>query len=318
MMYQRVGLCLFILLLIFTFSLQAAGRNNQVTFGGNVLVSPEETMYGDAVVFGGSTEVLGRLMGDIVSLGGRVLIEGEVNGDLIAIGSNVELLEGSTLQGDAIIVLGSIRRENNVQIRGSFNHFTALPGTLNILPRTLFRAPSYSYRYYSTSPRLFSFFISFLFQLLLVLLITYFFPGNVMTVKKTLTENTGNSLLIGFIGLLVMIPLMLFLAITILGIPLALLTPLFYWLAIILGRTGIYLFIGEWTKKHMNISTDRIIATSVLGLFIYSVVRLILRFIPYIGPPILAILLIIIYTSSFGSTMKSRFGTDKPWFQRQT
>lgn len=314
-MRKTVFICLFLLLIC---SMSVYGRSNQVTFGGNVIVDAGETISGDIIVFGGTIEMGGEALGDVVAIGGRVSVEGRIAGDLIAIGAKVALLEGATIYGDAKIISGSITRERDVSIGGSYSHITPIPRNINISPH-LFRRSYFNFTPFMHSyPNAISILFSFLFQLLLLLLITYFFPKNVEVIGSTLNKSMGPSLLIGFIGLLILLPLMIFLVLTIIGIPLALLTPIFYWISITLGRISIYLLLGLWVRRHIAIHTDTIIATTVIGLVLYFLIRLILRFIPYIGPPLWAILLFLIHIAAFGSTIKSRFGTGEPWFKRES
>lgn len=312
-MRQIVCISFFLLLV---FSMSAYGSGSQVTFGGEVIVEAGNTIAGDVVVFGGNIEIKGEVLGDVVAIGGRVLVEGRIAGDLTAVGARAELLEGATIHGDTRIISGSVSRERGVSIGGSYSHITPIPGSIQFFP-SIFHRRSYSFSpSFPSYPSALSILFSFLFQLLLLLLITYLFPSNVEVIRSTLHKSMGHSILIGFLGLLILVPFMIFLTITIIGIPLALLTPVFYWVAIAIGRAGIYLALGEWLRRHIAIRADSIIVTSVLGLILYFLIRLLLRFIPYLGGVIWAIILFLIYIAAFGSTIKSRFGTGAPWFHR--
>lgn len=310
---MRRILC-FCILLLTALSFPVTGSSDQVSFGGHIKVPLQEKMEGDIVIFGGTTEIMGELIGDITALGGQVQIYGRVNGDLVTVGSQVILFEGAYIAGDVKIVSGSISREPNVHIGRSYSQITPLPRNIYSLPRLFTHAPFFL----PLQVRYSNIILSFFFQLLLVLLISYFFSRNVEVIRSTFKENLGQTLLIGLVGFLILIPLMIFLAITILGIPLAILTPVFYWIAISLGRTGIYLYLGEWAQQFLKLNTQKIISTTLLGFLVYFVFRLIIRFIPFIGPPIAGIISFLLYMVAFGSTMQSRFGTGMPWFKRHS
>lgn len=315
MCLQRV-FCWGLFLLLFIPTAVAASQD-QITFGGDLLISPGEKLSGDVVIFGGQLEIMGELQGNAVAIGGLVRIQGKITGDLTAVGSRVELLEEANITGDVKIISGSISRKPNVRIGGSYSHITPIPQNIRFLPRSLFQVPFlFPQTIRLGYPRFMNIMLSFFFQLLLVLLISYLFPQNVKGVASSLKENLGHSLLIGFIGLLVLIPLMIFLTITILGIPLALLTPVLYWMAITLGRTGIYLSVGTWAQRYVNINKDNLISTTVMGLLVYFLIRLIIRYLPFIGAPIAGMISFLLYLLALGSTLQSRFGTGEPWFKR--
>ncbi|MEQ9073009.1 MAG: hypothetical protein RLP09_04080 [Sandaracinaceae bacterium] len=64
----------------------------------------------DRVVFGQDVHVAaGEVVNDAVAFGGDVVVEGEVRGDAVSFGGGVELREGATVRGDTVVFGGDVR-----------------------------------------------------------------------------------------------------------------------------------------------------------------------------------------------------------------
>lgn len=89
-------------------SAQSAPRD-RVAFGSSAHVAPGEVVQ-DAVSFGGDTIVEGEVLGDAVSFGGSVELRGDgrVHGDVASFGGNV-LAAGHGVNGDAASFGGDVR-----------------------------------------------------------------------------------------------------------------------------------------------------------------------------------------------------------------
>ncbi len=296
---------LMVLVLIFLFSglAQASGG---VMFGGSRHIGPDEVVRGDIVIFGGEVEIFGTLEGDLVCLGGNAQVEGRISGDLISVGGRIRLEEGASIGGDLVQAGGSIWRDPQVQIGGSYRSWE-VTGPFRV------GFPHWTgYRFVSAWGSVFGFF----YHLLFTLLVSFLFANNVRGVASTLRGEWGFSLLVGFLGFILLLPVVVFLLITILGIPLAFVVLLGYYLAIILGQVGIFFILGHWLMEKFGWKNDKVIGVSVVGLLALFVVRLIIRLIPLIGGPIHMIVMVLIYFLALGATLKSRFGTQKPWIAR--
>ncbi len=294
-----------VLALIFLFSgIVQAGSG--VTFGGSRTVGPDETVFGDLVIFGGRVEVFGTIEGDLISIGGDALVEGRITGDLVNVGGNLRMERGSSVEGDLVQVGGSVWRDPQVQIGGSFRSYGITEPFRVGFPGWVFRPVV------SAWGSVFGFF----YQLLFTLLVAFLFSNNVRGVASTLKREWGMSLLVGFLGFILLVPAVLFLIITILGIPLALIVLLGYYLAIILGQVGIFFLLGEWLLEKFGRKDEKVIGVAVVGLLGIFIVRLLIRLVPFIGGPIHAVIMALIYMIALGVTLKSRFGTNKPWIAR--
>lgn len=89
---------------------QTASPEDRVAFGSSVHVNPEETVH-DAVAFGGDTVVDGEVLGDAVAFGGSVILrEGSsVSGDVAAFGGSVvDERVGSSARVDRSVSLQTV------------------------------------------------------------------------------------------------------------------------------------------------------------------------------------------------------------------
>ncbi len=275
-------------------------------FGGSRFIGPEETVSGDLVVFGGRAEVQGILQGDLVSLGGETVVQGQITGDLISVGGSINLLEGSRISGNIVRVGGTLSGERQVHLGGEFRTFN-ITGPFR-LGFPFFHVPPAISAWGSV--------FTFFYRLLFTLLITFLFAANVRGTAATMKEEWGLSILIGFLAFILLLPVVIFFLITILGIPLALLILVGYYLAVLLGQVSLYYLLGQWLMEKMGRSEQKIMGTAVLGLLGIFLLQLIIRVIPFIGGPFHLVIMALIYMVALGASLKSRFGTNRPWVAR--
>lgn len=78
--------------------------NNVVRFGADITIPEGQVIDGDVVAIGGSVTVLGRVKGDCVSIGGAVHIEGKgvVEGDAVAMGGGVSTSDSGSVGGSNV------------------------------------------------------------------------------------------------------------------------------------------------------------------------------------------------------------------------
>lgn len=121
--WRRLGvLCLVVLV----FALAAGpvvadnGEDARVILGESFTLHSGEVLSQDLVAFGGDLvlEEDSLVNGDVVLLGGSLSASGKVNGDVVAIGGRLVLNSGALINGD-LVALGSLERAPGAQVRGS-------------------------------------------------------------------------------------------------------------------------------------------------------------------------------------------------------
>ncbi|WP_135827689.1 polymer-forming cytoskeletal protein [Halorussus halobius] len=85
--------------------------------GGTVTVEADETVDGDLTAFGGTVVVRGTVDGNLTAAAGNVLVAGQVNGDLEAFAGNVRI--NGTVTGDASAVGGNVFLDEGGRVDGA-------------------------------------------------------------------------------------------------------------------------------------------------------------------------------------------------------
>lgn len=282
---MKKTLCFFsLMLLIPLLSVGTAGAAEDtigsiVQFNTDIVIPEGHTVNGDVVVIVGSIEVLGTVNGDVVSVLGDVRVgnSGRVRGDTVAVLGSLVSSIGS-IQGSQISVVGS-------------------DGFKNI------NLPNWSWRI--SRPFIWSFhygskLIGLAFQILLTVLLVYFLPRPVRRIQANIHRNI---LAAGGIGLLTMavgVFAIFFFAITIIGIPLALLLGVLLSIVCLiakyLGGAAVGLLVGQAILK----DSQSPVVSALIGSLLVGVFLLI----PFTG-----IIGMIIGLVALGGVIATGFGT---------
>lgn len=271
-------------------------RGTSVQVGHDITIPDDGVTLGDAVTIFGDLTVLGEVQGNAVAIGGDARIEGKVTGDVVGVGGTVYLGENAEVGGEVTAVGAGIHRSPGAKVAGSVNNIAIgqfLPPRLNL------RKWRWHFGYHN--PFMYLLYLAGLFSLALLTL--SLFPSNVANVAKAIERQWGRNLLIGALVLLLIGPLTLIIAITIIGIPLAFLLWVGFFLAKILGYVAFVNLLGRkiaGTGASLNVMAQLAVGVLVLGL---------VRYVPVIGP--LASFFVTVIT--LGAVLDTKFGTNRPW-----
>ncbi|WP_436907328.1 bactofilin family protein [Halosimplex marinum] len=278
-------------------------------FGGTVVV--RGTVDGDLQAFGGSVVVEGAVTGDVDATAGSVQILGSVGGDVTAAGGAVDVGEGAqiggtleagagsiavdgTVEGDARLGADSIRLGEDARIDGDLIYDgdlvradgAVVDGTvtqddgLSVGTEPDFTIPGVVFTVYGV-------FVALLVGAILLLV----FPG---TAAEVADRATGDPLRTGGIGLLATIgvPIVIgVVAVTIVGIPLAIAGTLAFgllaWLGTVYGR----FVLGTWLLSLADVENRW--AALVVGVVTVALLRLV----PVVG----ALTRLVVFLLGFGA-----------------
>ncbi len=164
----------------------------------------------------------GEHPGDVVALFGNVRNHGTIGGDCVAILGSIEQGDSAVILGDAVTIGGALRETGRgARVEGQ-------TVSIGFLPFAGFAIPSV--------PLLLFFGIfSYLLFVGLAALFARLFPERLVRMSETISKRTFLSLVLGLLSGPLALMLGLLLLVTVIGIPLALLLPLFYVLAAFLG-----------------------------------------------------------------------------------
>ena len=235
--------------------------------GGDVHIGKTAQIGGDVNVAGGSVTIAGDVKGAVEVVGGHLTLDGHVGGDVEATGGDVSL--GPDARVDGKLTYSSrteLRPDAAAQVAGG-------------ITREPWKHDHYPMRWHHLSG------IWSVGYALLALLVLAIAPGYAGRITDTIHDDAVQSLLIGLIALVVVPMAMLFLAITIIGIPAALLLLLAYLLLMMFGRLFAAIAIGDIVLQRLRggtlQATDR--GARMLAAIIAVLVIGFLAFLPIVG-----------------------------------
>lgn len=297
------------------------------TVGGNI-----DSGFGDLTLNG-------SIDGNVNSKGGNIYIGGAVNGDVYLERGIVELGPDAAVVGRVAVGRGLVRKDDtasagSIEIgeevspselqedgREDGYHFHGLERTLgeriadgaistinNVLGRFGIFIPGLSAQpEVSVSPliRFYGSIARGIINLLVLFALAVFtyalFPRQVKTAGDAISERTGPVLGWGILATLLAVPLMVLLAITIIGIPLILVQIIVLAAAALLGYAGIADLLGRRILKTASSSTSGSIGAIALGVLIIGLVAMI----PVLGN----LVSLAVFIIALGAALATRFGT---------
>lgn len=301
---------LFLLLALFAWPSAARaqdGDGDKFVFGDTYELADGESLNGNLFVFGGIATIDdgATVNGNITVMGGTLRMDGEVDGDINAMGGLVSLGESAEVDGNVNVAAAQLRQDDGAVIRGEVN--TLNSGNLPVVPPNL-PGPQVQV---NPNPLLtaiweaiWTFLRSFIWMAVAVLVVL-FLPKQV---ERTTQAVTAAPLISGGLGLLtvVIVPLVIAgMAITLILIPVSLITALLLALAWGFG----VVVIGTETGRRLMVLFNQQWALPVaaaLGTFLLTlVINVISNLIPCIGwlaPAVVGMV-------GLGAVLLTRFGT---------
>ncbi len=290
-----------------------------VTFGGGVTVNG--TVMHDVATFGGPTVVSGTVKGDVATFGGPVSIDGTVDGDVAAFGGMVKLGPKSSVGGDIAIVGGQVDRAEGAQVSGEIKNVDL--GMLNqFIPRIIGSATFASPHKPHVAGRAIKFFITF-FMLaglgILITLLGVFFSKPIDRIVHIIETDFWKSAGIGFLVQISLAPALVFMAVSILGIPLIPLAVLLVVAGILMSIASFGVIINQKFLHAVNKPPMNTLPAVVLGFVLLHSLFLLGTLINIAGSPLTALGVIFIIinfivlwcgvTVGMGAVWTTRLGT---------
>ncbi|MDP2913384.1 MAG: hypothetical protein Q8N91_05185 [Candidatus Omnitrophota bacterium] len=233
------------------------------------------------------------IAGDVVAIGGNVTVSGRVENNVVAIVGSVTLSAGSSVGGQVVVVGGELIQHPAAGIGGRITQvymprfipsFTDLLGggwlavwvTISILALLGFLGIS--------------------------ILLAALIPDHVGAAVNALERSFIAMLMWGILWMILIVPIAVLLAISIVGIILIPLEIILVVLAMIIGYIASAIYIG----KNILLSFKKVpppFVDAILGILLLALIG----FVPFVGPVIKALFLI----AGFGAVLTTRFGTIK-------
>ncbi len=248
--------------------------------GGNITVSGN--IGKNITAAGGDVHITdaARIAGSLTSGAGNVSVFAPIGRGITVGAGNVTI--GSAVNGTINAGVGNLTLTPDARINGNINYWSEAnaqvsPGasvsgqiTHNI-PQKQPQITAQKTTEFFAKAALFWKLISFTSALVVGLLLLRFFPQFTEKAAQTALDSPLKSILIGFIALVVTPIAVIILLVTVLGIPLALVLLVLYWLALYTAKIIVGLATGIWVANRSGWKRN-IGWVFVLGLLLYYIV----------------------------------------------
>ncbi len=253
-------------------------NTNLIRFGGNVIV-PENQVVENAHAFGGSVTI---------SPNARVL------DTAIAFGGDVLLKQGARVDGDAYAFGGKIVQEPGATIGGEKGTFSDRHGMMS---GSYGRHSFFPWYFFHAMFRISAAVVAAILGLMIIQTSPQFLPD----LAAKLRHYSGLTALWGIGAIVSIVFVSIFLAITLIGIPLIPLLSLSAVIASLVGSLGVALFVGQ----SLNRDRQQLVSQQFLvGLAILTVLALI----PFLG----GLVVFLVNLFGLGVILLWQFGREKP------
>jgi hypothetical protein len=290
-MKQRYIIAFTLLFLIFS-SLPVFGQG--FIMKKDILVDEDETEE-NVIGLGGEVYIKGHVLESVIAFGGKIIIEGSVSGDtVLGFGADITLKSSAKINGDVVILGGSLERESGSEVLGDVLHLETFLPNLSLL-------------------ELFFIFklVGIFFWIILALLVAGIFPRQVTFASSQVRTSFWPVFGVGILGIIlfsIAVTFSAMLSILLIGIPI-LLGLIFIGMAIkTFGRVVLFHFFGESIARAFGSKKISSLAAVMLGLFVVSLITLI----PIIGSLFAGVLSIL----GWGVVIRTKFGTRENWFRK--
>lgn len=236
-------------------------NSNIIRFGGDVIVPPGQVVENAHAIGGDVTIQKGaRVTKTAIAIDGDVILEENtrVDGDAYAVGGEIIMSPGATIGGASGTVLENGRLGIHGRTRGTGSFF------VRYLLNTAFHL------------------LNVLIKTIIGILILLWRPNFLLNLAATINHYPLQSGLWGLGGLLAVMLLIIFLAASLIGIPLLPLVSLLVAIIIVLGTLGVTLWVGQRASPGAERSR---IQQFLIGVLILTVIG----FIPVLGGLVLSV-----------------------------
>jgi hypothetical protein len=301
---------------------------DKVVFGGTYTLESGQKLDGNLVIFGGAvtTEADSTVTGDIALIGGVAEIGGEVHGNMVGIGGAVQLTSSAVVNGDLITIGATLSRAEGAQVYGQIVNGIGIPFSLDVPGSSITipeiqdelvdpivpivpqipQVPGINVSFNPLLDMMWFFFRTFMFALLAVLVVIFFDKSTGRVSKAAIEQpvvTAGAGLLTAFLSPLALIAM----TITIILIPVTLLTIFALVVAWLFGWISIGLEVGKRIAKLFNTEWAPAISAGIGTFILFLVLGGVSELIPCVG----WLPLVLVGLWGLGAVIMTRFGSQE-------
>jgi len=237
----------------------------------------------------------GLIFKDLVAIKGNVNVKGDVGGDVVAVLGNVHLFPTARVTGDVVSVGGKVERDEGAKIEGKITEIAiGKEGAKMIEVYAPLIAVAGVGGFLVLKALVLLGFIG------LAMIIVSFMTKQIGVISSKIEKQWFKMLLWGILGYILICPLAVLLAITIVGIPLIIVELVLVSCAMVMGYIAGSQLIGKKFMKAIRKPNQPMIVEVTWGL----VLLFLIDFVPVLGP----IVKCLVMTIGFGSAIVTRLG----------
>jgi len=268
-----------------------------------LLISMVSISYSKVIVKGSSVVKMnedinvgrGMIFKDLVAIKGNINVKGDVGGDVVSVLGNVHLFPTARITGDVVSIGGSAVKDEGAKVKGKITEIAISKEGANMIT--------------VCAPFIMTMgiggFLVFKFLMLLgfiglAMIIVSFMTKQVGVISSRIEKEWLKTLLWGILGYILICPLAVLLAITIIGIPLIIVELVLVSMAMVMGYIAATQLIGKKFTKAIKSPNRPMIVEIIWGLVILFLIDLI----PVLGP----IVKWLVLTLGFGSAIVTKLG----------
>lgn len=245
----------------------------------------------------------GETVKDAVSYGGPITVESgaRVKGDAVAFGGDVVLKDGAVVEGDAVSFGGRVLRDGNATVKGEEVSFGG-SGMVSSMAAHAVKASNAvdleKAEEHSGGLSLATFLVQFVVFFVFGFLLMVFAPQRMKGLESAVRSQPVLSGVVGFLALVLAMPLTVFLLITLIGIPVAAVLWMALAFVVPMGLAAIANTVGT------SMPLGRIRRTQAMVLALGLFVLLLVAQVPVLGPLMLSLAVCV----SLGAVLRTRLG----------
>lgn len=270
--------------------------------GGRHLLEAGERHAGSVVLVGGDMTIApgARVDGSVTVIGGELDLGGSVGGTVHAYGSSVRLRTSAVIEGSLEAVASDVERSPSAIIRGGLHGDRFTPMRADVMRRWTVTTE----RFGGVGLGGTGFALSVALQAGLMALLTFAVasvaPERLSRIADDLSEAPVAAGVSGLVAMVITVVTAVIAAVTLIGIPVALLIGLAAWLAVLIGLTAL----ADWVGHTVWREGDTRGARAALGGFLVGLGWAALALVPVLSGPIQAVVSLV----AFGAVVRTRGG----------
>jgi hypothetical protein len=235
-------------------------RGGEVSIMTSIHIPANEVHRGDVVCIGCEAVIEGEVTGDIVVVGGSLTLSGEAGHDLVCVLSDVELQDGTVIGHDFVSVLSNLddlgaSYGNERIVVEPFIGLPSVGGAFGVLGAMILWGKA----------------LKFVVVFLVILILAIFVPERIRVLSDEFPVSYGLALLAGLGGYVILWVVNTLLAISVIGIPVAILLHLVFLVLKVLGLAGIFHFFGARLGRSMSREMS-LLGAVFLGFLIFALI----------------------------------------------